>query len=261
MPNTLPSHQIRSDAARLKELFVDWQNRRRDAGEPYSQEYAADLLPFNQSALSQYLNGKIPLNIEAATQFAKMLGCKISDFSPMLAARYVEFTEVAAPPTQYDLPPTPLGAQRVRASNAPTRPTFPIKRVNLSLQAGIMGFETSQVSDDEGTLELPTKWIEENRYVPHCLLAIAVKGDSMQPLLFERDIVVVNIADTKKVSGGVYAINFNGEAVVKRMIYQGNEWYLESENPTHKRRMCRGSECIIVGRIVWFEAKNFKDRL
>ncbi|MDM5178491.1 S24 family peptidase [Massilia sp. DJPM01] len=261
MPTTSPSNHTRSDAARLKELFVDWQNRRRDAGEPYSQEYAADLLPFNQSALSQYLNGKIPLNIEAATQFAKMLGCTISDFSPTLAARYVEFQEVAAPPTQYDLPPTPLNARRVTVSNTPTRPMTAIKRVNLSLQAGIMGFEASQATDDGATLEVPTRWIEENDFVPQCLLAIEVKGDSMQPLLFEKDIVVVNIADTKKMSGRIYAINFNGEAVIKRLVYQSSEWYLESENPLHKRRMCRGGECIVVGRVVRFEAINFKDRL
>lgn len=156
--------------------------------------------------------------------------------------------------------PFMAGVSRVRVGE-PTADMTPIKLVTMHLQAGIMGFEVQQDFDDGGTLDVPTRWINEGDYVPHCLMAIKVRGDSMQPLLYQGDIAVVNIADTKKVSGGVYAINFNGEPVVKRLRYEGRDWYLTSENSSHPRRLCKGGACIIVGRIVRFEARNFKDRL
>lgn len=154
------------------------------------------------------------------------------------------------------------GARRVTVGEA-SPATIPIKLVTMYLQAGIMGFEVEQNFEDGGTLDVPLQWVEENDYVPHCLIAIKVRGDSMQPMLYQGDIAVVNIADNKKVSGGVYAINFNGEPVIKRLKYEGREWYMTSENgdPQYARRLCRGGDCIIVGRIVRFEPRNFKDRL
>jgi len=220
------------------------------------------MLSFNQSALSQYLNGKIPLNIEAATKFATLINCPVEDFSATLAQQAVMHGSAATMEMLQSSARALLpGSRQVAASDEPTQSMTPIKRVSLTLQAGIMGFETAPMFDDGGTLDLPTRWIVENDLVPHCLIAITVKGDSMVPMLYEKDIVVVNIADTKKVSGKVYAINFNGEAVIKRLRYEGHEWYLESENSEHKRRMCRGGDCIVVGRVVRFEPVNFKDRL
>lgn len=37
-----------------------------------------------QSAISQYLNGKVPLNVDASIKFADKLGCRVSDFSPSI---------------------------------------------------------------------------------------------------------------------------------------------------------------------------------
>lgn len=149
---------------------------------------------------------------------------------------------------------------RIRVGE-PSIPMVPIKKVTMHLQAGIMGLEMQQDFEDGGTLDVPLQWIEENEFVPHCLVAIKIRGDSMVPMLYQGDIAVVNIADTKRINGRVYAFNFNGEAVIKRLTYEGRDWYLTSDNPDHERRMCRTGECIIIGRVVRFEVRNFKDRL
>lgn len=47
----------------------------------------------NQSAVSQFLNGKTPLSLEAAAGFAKGLGCQIADFSPRLASKVANISE------------------------------------------------------------------------------------------------------------------------------------------------------------------------
>ena len=88
------------DAARLKLLFATWQKTQREAGLPSSQEAISDALGFTQSALSQYLNGRIPLNFEAAAKFAGLLQCDVSDFSPDLASQL----ERIGGPTEFPQP-------------------------------------------------------------------------------------------------------------------------------------------------------------
>lgn len=88
------------DAARLKDRFLQWQKRQREAGLPSSQEAASEQLGFNQSSMSQYLNGKIPLNIDAVTRFAELLSCNAFDLSPAIAdqaAKYALITQGAEP--------------------------------------------------------------------------------------------------------------------------------------------------------------------
>lgn len=72
----------RADAVRLKAAFKAWQANRKAKGEPHSQdEIAEPLLGFGQSALSQYLNGKIPLNGEVVQKFSHLLGIPPADIS------------------------------------------------------------------------------------------------------------------------------------------------------------------------------------
>jgi transcriptional regulator with XRE-family HTH domain len=87
MPAQPLNQQQLDDAARLKKHFLAWQQKRKDAGEPSSQEAAAGILGFVQSALSQYLNGGIPLAIDSAITFAKTFGILVDDFSPTIAER------------------------------------------------------------------------------------------------------------------------------------------------------------------------------
>ena len=37
--------------------------------------------------------------------------------------------------------------------------------------------------------------------------------------------------------------------------------FLASENPAFRPEPCKGADCIVIGRIVRFDARNFKDRL
>lgn len=75
----------------------------------------------------------------------------------------------------------------------------------------------------------------------------------MEPMLFDGDIAVINTADKTPVDGAVFAINYEGEAVVKRMSRDAGDWWLNSDNPDQRRfhrKVCRGQECIIVGRVI-----------
>lgn len=128
-----------------------------------------------------------------------------------------------------------------------------IPMVKLRLQAGMTGFQTEPERRDGGTVGMRKNWIERNNYNPAKLVAILVKGDSMEPSLYEDDIVVINVADTKLVDGSVYAFNYEGEAVVKRLSRDAGMWWLTSDNPDQRkyhRKSVQGNECIVIGRVV-----------
>lgn len=80
------------DSARLKARFKAWQAERRAAGGDWQQDWASEQLGFGQSATSQYLNGKIPLNPDAASKFAALVGCQVSDFSESVAAEIMRIS-------------------------------------------------------------------------------------------------------------------------------------------------------------------------
>lgn len=262
MPALPLSDEQLAEAATLKSFFQNWQKGRRDAGLPSSQEAACEYLGFGQSALAQYLNGKIPLNVDAGIKLANLLGIPLSDFSPTLASQAAKVAEaVVQQPEEVTSVAAKIGARRVTLEDDDAPVTIPIKLVRLHLQAGITDFETVENFEEDGKLHVPRQWVEENDFDPLSLLAIKVKGASMEPLMFEGDIAVINIQDRSRVNGRVFAINFRGQAIIKRLKYERREWYLASENPEFRQEPCRSGECEVVGRVVRFEPRNFRDRL
>jgi predicted transcriptional regulator len=82
MPAKPLTPEQRADAKRLKAAFVAFQGRMREKGEPVTQETVAEALKFGQSAVSQYLNGGIPLNADALVKFCKLMDEKPEQISP-----------------------------------------------------------------------------------------------------------------------------------------------------------------------------------
>jgi phage repressor protein C with HTH and peptisase S24 domain len=128
-----------------------------------------------------------------------------------------------------------------------------IPMVKLRLQAGMTGFQTDPERRDGGTVGMRKSWIDRTGLNPAQLVAILVRGESMEPSLYEDDIVVINTGDKKLVDGNVYAFNYEGEAVVKRLSRDAGDWWLTSDNPDQRkyhRKICRGEACIVIGRVV-----------
>lgn len=135
-----------------------------------------------------------------------------------------------------------------------------IPRVRLRLTAGICGFEVEPIPDDDSTTTVPTKWIKDRGFNKENLISIQVRGESMEPTLYADDTVTLNVADKQPFDGGVFAINYEGEPVVKRLIRDAGQWWLSSDNPDqrkYQRKLCQGEGCIIVGRVVRRESERF----
>lgn len=145
------------------------------------------------------------------------------------------------------------GARQVVSAELDDPDFIQIPMVRLRLQAGVTGFQTEPDRREGGTLGMRRAWIERGSLNPESLIAVQVKGESMEPSLYEDDIVVINIDDKKLVDGSVYAFNYEGEAVIKRLSRDAGMWWLTSDNPDQRkyhRKSIQGDECIVIGRVV-----------
>ena len=183
------------------------------------------------------------------TKAADVLGV-----SPSWLLQGVEVYGEPRPPAE-----VPPGFMRVRVVEDDDPSLVRIPKVKLRLSAGISGFEVEPERFDGATTTVPATWIERNGFNRDNLIAIRVRGESMEPTLYEDDLVVINTADTRPVDGQVYAFNYEGEPIVKRMERDAGDWWLKSDNPDQRkfgRKICRGDACMIIGRVVRKESER-----
>lgn len=79
-----------------KRLQRIWLSKKKELD--LTQEAAAQILGFNQSSFSQYVNGRIPLNTDAKLAFAKLLKVPVTDIDPNFGQRI--FLPIGAGKTQ-----------------------------------------------------------------------------------------------------------------------------------------------------------------
>jgi len=151
------------------------------------------------------------------------------------------------------------GAVRVVEGDEPD--TVAVPRVKLRLRAGVAQFDTEPDMDGDGQEQVPRAVLTALRLDPRNLLAVRVRGMSMEPMLFEDDVVVIDKSDTKPVSREVYAVNFNGEPCIKQLVFRGGQWYLHSINPDHGPVNTKSGQCSIVGRVVYQPGRVVTGRL
>lgn len=193
--------------------------------------------------ISHWENEKHSPNLKQLLAIAKVTG---QNLPPQILA------SVAGGPAN-DPAQALTNALRVVAAEHEDDGFVQIPMVKLRLSAGITGFQAEPERRDGGTLGMRRAWLERHQYHPSHLIAIYVKGESMEPSLYAGDIVVINTLDTKLVDGAVYAFNYEGEAVVKRLARDAGQWWLASDNVDQRkyhRKLCQGGECLVIGRVV-----------
>lgn len=145
------------------------------------------------------------------------------------------------------------GARRVNGVDGDDDGLTQIMKVQIKVQAGMTGFQVEPEHHDGKTTGVPTDWIRDQRFNKADLIAITVRGESMEPALYEGDVIIFNAADKTLVDGSVYVVNYEGEVVVKRMMRDAGMWWLASDNSDQRkyhRKLCKGGECIVIGKVV-----------
>ncbi|WP_233575581.1 S24 family peptidase [Noviherbaspirillum saxi] len=224
-------------AQRIQELI--------DAG--HTQIELARAAGVTKGATNQWLNGGIKsIKLEYAQGLEALTG---------FSAEWLVTGRGEKRKQQASLPPSVPGARPVIAiSDEEEYPGLVrIRKVKLHLSAGISGFSTELEEVDDNPISFRINWLQSRGYAEEKLIAIRVKGESMEPGLYDGDTVVVNTADTKPKDGEVYAVNYEGEAVIKRMVREIGFWWLVSDNHDQRRfprKQCMGDMCIIIGKVV-----------
>lgn len=128
-----------------------------------------------------------------------------------------------------------------------------IRKVAFRISAGVAGFVVDYLDNGDGApLFFQARWFEERGYEPDALYAVKVRGNSMDPTLKDGDVVVVNTRDAEPVDGEAFALNFDGEFVVKRLIRDSGDWWISSDNRDEMRfpRKRCDEHTFVLGRIV-----------
>lgn len=146
-----------------------------------------------------------------------------------------------------------LSLEEPRAVYLVDNPDFPaVRRVTLKLQAGVHGFAVDIDEEDAAPIVFRQEWFRRNGYDPKKLLALRVRGASMEPGLFDGDTVVINTAQNDPVDGAVFAVNYEGEPVIKRLIRDAGHWWLSSDNADQARypRKLANGTALIIGQVI-----------
>lgn len=142
------------------------------------------------------------------------------------------------------------GPTPIPITNNPDYPA--ILRVRFKLSAGASGFAV-EYQHNEGTPMVFSKgWYAKKGLTPDRLFAVTVSNESMKPGLNDGDIVVVNTESTTPKDSHVFAVNYEGELVIKRLIRDAGEWWLSSDNADQRRyprKLC-GEGVFLLGEIV-----------
>lgn len=127
----------------------------------------------------------------------------------------------------------------------------PIRRVTLQLRAGADNYDTVPDMTAAEPLLIPTSVVHALKVDPQRLLAMRVRDQGMEPLLFEDDWIVIDTSNTRRRSREVFAVNWNGEACIQQLVERGGQWYLTYTNPDFKPINVRSGELSIVGQVVY----------
>ncbi|MEO7247929.1 MAG: S24 family peptidase [Novosphingobium sp.] len=124
-----------------------------------------------------------------------------------------------------------------------------VPRLPLDASAGPGAFTAEEAPVDR--FRFSARWLRSLGFDPATLSAIAVAGDSMEPLLRDGDEILVDTAP-RPLRDGIHVVRVGDTLMVKR-VQTGvpDRIVLESENPAYRPIELPRGEVRVIGRVVW----------
>lgn len=172
---------------------------------------------------------------------------------PMRKGEAGEAAAIATTPQQEE--PSPCVCQDALGNPVDLAEFVFIPRFNLKAAAS----HGSVMADENPMFSMAFRkyWIEHHLHAePKDLSVISVKGDSMEGVLNDRDVILVNRADNEP-GTGLYVLRLDGDLIVKRVqripggklkVLSANEAYEPFEVDLNKLT----DDFAIIGRVVWY---------
>lgn len=174
-----------------------------------------------------------------AASMSRLIGCKVSDFSPTLGAE-IEALAQGMSATDDD-----QFAQ--------------IRRVDVAMSAGRGALVFEEPS--RSALTFRRSFLQEVGVTPANAVIVTVKGHSMDPTLRDGAVLLVNTGAKTVANGQIYAFRRDGELFVKRLHKTSDGGLLAaSDNPDREQypNLTIGyneNDFEIIGRALWMGAK------
>ncbi len=235
MENSRKSKPTPADVAAAAKLKLEWQARARSLG--LTQDQVADELGITQGAVSQYLNGKIPMNYRTLLVFCRLLGINDTD-------------------VRRDLPEQQL-------LGAPTDSGDWADIKGYAQAMGLGGGPEAQEYAETHRLKFRAESLARKRLRPDALAVMYGRGDSMEPRIHSGDAVLFDTTDTRPRDGHLYVIIVDGggaakEYQVKRCEVIDDLVFFKADNPRgdhnwrKPKRMDSPRHPIqVIGRVRW----------
>lgn len=235
MENSRKSKPTPADVAAAAKLKLEWQARARSLG--LTQDQVADELGITQGAVSQYLNGKIPMNYRTLLVFCRLLGINDTD-------------------VRRDLP-----EQQLLGPSTDSGDWADIKGYAQAM--GLGGGPEAQEYAETHRLKFRAESLARKRLRPDALAVMYGRGDSMEPRIHSGDAVLFDTTDTRPRDGHLYVIMVDGggaakEYQVKRCEVIDDLVFFKADNPRgdhnwrKPKRMDSPRHPIqVIGRVRW----------
>jgi len=229
----------KDECLRLKAIF---NSKKSELG--LTQEKLAHALDMNQSSVSHYLNGVNPLNAVVAASFANILQVDVSEFSERLAEEMAKIAQAVE--------------RGSREFSSPSEKDYAVIPQFKARGACGDGYLNDHVELTEG-LVFKRDWLKRINAKPENLFVIYADGDSMEPYIFEGDVVLFDTSETDPKDKQVYVIRRpDGGTSIKRLIQQlSGTWVIRSDssdkaaNPDEPVSDSSIHDMPILGRVIW----------
>jgi len=227
------TEEEKADADRLKDAWLKFKAKHR-----ISQEEMAHRCGWKaQGAFSQYVLGRIPLNMEALVRMSAVMGIDPATISPRLFT--VEGMNVIR---LEDRPKT------LQATDELLK--IPIYDVELSAGKGLFPPSIETVLE---SLYIDRDWFRRTIGVaPHDLLGMGkVSGDSMLSTFASGDLVLIDFSDIRLSHDGIYIIAMDSSVMIKRLSRRpSNKTRIISDNERYENFTIDNSEFEVKGRVL-----------
>ena len=121
-------------------------------------------------------------------------------------------------------------------------------RVNIGGAAGPGAFV-----DDENVIKLigfRRDWLRKNGINPDKCSLIDVLGNSMEPELRDKAIILIDHQRTRRLAGRIFAVRSDDGLQIKRLEHDNHDWLLVSDHERYKPvRWPREAE--VIGQVMW----------
>lgn len=263
------SEEQLADAKRLSDIYKARARESKVRGDnpPLTQTEVGEQCGWNspQSTVSQYMNGKVALNLDALVKLGRVLEFEPADVSPTLANGVR-----VLPSTNYDQ----LGSSESRISDNGAQyqvtpaGVFPLPDdgdIDEDRYAHIPQYTAMAAAGDghdnphvevRSTLAFKKEWLRIKGVKAENLQVIYANGDSMMPTINDHDVLLVDSSRVEPADGGVFVVESATDGTLVKRLVKGamGSWTLRSDNAEYADRFYLRSESNehrIVGRVIW----------